>query len=44
MIHGERYRAPYEDAVKFSDKLNSIGFDHKTLFMAKEGHGIPMKM
>lgn len=40
MIHGEKdIRAPYEDAVKFSDKLNSIGFDHKTLFIAKEGHG-----
>ena len=40
MIHGEKdIRAPYEDAVKFSKKLNSLGFDHKTLFIAKEGHG-----
>ena len=40
MIHGENdVRAPFEDAVKFSEKLNKIGFDHKTLFVAKEGHG-----
>ena len=40
MIHGEKdIRAPYEDAVKFSKKLKSIGFEHKTLFIAKEGHG-----
>jgi dipeptidyl aminopeptidase/acylaminoacyl peptidase len=40
MIHGKKdIRAPYEDAVKFSKKLDSIGFDHKKLFIAKEGHG-----
>ena len=40
MIHGKNdVRAPYEDAVKFSKKLNKIGFDHKTLFIEKEGHG-----
>ena len=40
MIHGKNdIRAPYEDAVKFSKKLNKIGFDHKTMFIAKEGHG-----
>jgi dipeptidyl aminopeptidase/acylaminoacyl peptidase len=40
MIHGKNdIRAPYEDAVKFSKTLNKIGFDHKTLFIAKEGHG-----
>ena len=40
MIHGKNdIRAPYEDAVKFSKKLDSIGFDHKKLFIAKEGHG-----
>ena len=40
MIHGKNdIRAPYEDAVKFSKKLDEIGFDHKTLFVAKEGHG-----
>ena len=40
MIHGKKdIRAPYEDAVKFSKKLDSIGFEHKKLFIAKEGHG-----
>ena len=40
MIHGKNdIRAPYEDAVRFSKKLDKIGFDHKTLFVAKEGHG-----
>jgi dipeptidyl aminopeptidase/acylaminoacyl peptidase len=40
MIHGKNdVRAPYEDAIKFSKKLNQIGFDHKTLFIEKEGHG-----
>ena len=40
MLHGENdIRAPYEDAVKFSKKLNSLGIDHKTLFIEKEGHG-----
>ncbi|MDP6181657.1 MAG: prolyl oligopeptidase family serine peptidase [SAR86 cluster bacterium] len=40
MLHGENdIRAPYEDAVKFSKKLNSLGIKHKSLFIEKEGHG-----
>ncbi len=40
MLHGENdIRAPYDDAVKFSKKLNSLGIKHKSLFIEKEGHG-----
>jgi len=40
IIHGKQdVRAPYKHAVKFSKKLNKLGFEHKTLFIAKEGHG-----
>ena len=40
IIHGENdIRAPYEDAVLFSQKLNKLGIDHQTLWIKKEGHG-----
>ena len=40
MIHGKNdIRAPYDHAVKFSEKLNQLGIKHETLFIEKEGHG-----
>ena len=40
MLHGKNdIRAPYEDAVLFSKKLDSLGIKHKSLFIEKEGHG-----
>ena len=40
LIHGENdIRAPFEDAVRFSDLLNKKGIKHEKLFIEKEGHG-----
>jgi len=40
IIHGKNdIRAPFEDAEKFSKKLDSLGINHKKLFVGKEGHG-----
>ena len=40
IIHGKNdVRAPFEDAEKFSKKLDNLGIKHKKLFVGKEGHG-----
>ena len=44
MIHGKNdIRAPFEDAERFSKKLDNLGIEHKKLFIEKEGHDLSVE-